>query len=113
MDLLGVIFVLLSLDETASFHEMLIHPVRDLETARHAVDELESIARDFDRPFFQAGALTARGELLLGEEKAAEASPVLGQSWRLWQSTDLPYESARARLHSRSPALFRTSASIR
>jgi hypothetical protein len=26
--LLGVIFVLLSLDETASFHEMLIHPVR-------------------------------------------------------------------------------------
>ncbi|HUG30121.1 MAG TPA: adenylate/guanylate cyclase domain-containing protein [Candidatus Limnocylindria bacterium] len=71
----------------------------DLETARQAVDELESIAGDFERPFFQAGAMTARGELLLGEEKAAEASPVLGQSWRLWQSTDLPYESAQARLH--------------
>jgi class 3 adenylate cyclase len=72
---------------------------RDLETAKQAVDELEAIAADFERPFFQAGALTARGELLLGEEKAAEASPVLGQSWRLWQTTDLPYESARARLH--------------
>ena len=63
-----------------------------------AVEELESIATDFERPLFQAGALTARGELLLGEDKPAEASPVLGQSWRLWQTTDLPYESARARL---------------
>jgi class 3 adenylate cyclase len=72
---------------------------RDLETAKQAVEELEAIAADFERPFFQAGALTARGELLLGEDKASEASPVLGQSWRLWQTTDLPYESARARLH--------------
>ncbi len=70
----------------------------DLETARGAVEELETIARDFERPLFQAGALTARGELLLGQDKAKEASPLLGQSWRLWQTTDLPYESARARL---------------
>jgi class 3 adenylate cyclase len=70
----------------------------DLETAGKAVEELEAIAADFERPLFQAGAMTARGELLLGEDKAAEASPVLGQSWRLWQTTDLPYESARARL---------------
>jgi class 3 adenylate cyclase len=72
---------------------------RDLETAKQAVEELEAIAAEFERPLFQAGALTARGELLLGEDKASEASPVLGQSWRLWQTTDLPYESARARLH--------------
>ena len=71
----------------------------DLETARGAVEELEGIAKDFERPLFQAGAMTARGELLLGEEKAAEASPVLGRSWRLWQTTDLPYEAGRARLH--------------
>jgi class 3 adenylate cyclase len=70
----------------------------DLEAARVAVEELESIAIDYERPLFQAGAMTARGELLLGEEKPAEASPVLGQSWRLWQTSDLPYESARARL---------------
>jgi class 3 adenylate cyclase len=70
----------------------------DLETARLAVEELESIAGDFDRPLFQAGALTSRGELLLGEEKPEEASSILGQSWRLWQANNLPYESARARV---------------
>ncbi|HEU4673604.1 MAG TPA: adenylate/guanylate cyclase domain-containing protein, partial [Candidatus Limnocylindrales bacterium] len=70
----------------------------DLATAGRAVDELESIAGDFDRPLFQANALTARGELLLDEDRPADASPILGQSWRLWQSTNLPYESARARV---------------
>lgn len=71
----------------------------DLEAAGPAVTELESIAADFQRPVFEAGALTARGELFLGEARPSEASPLLGRSWRLWQETDLPYESARARLH--------------
>jgi class 3 adenylate cyclase len=71
----------------------------DLETAGAAVVELEGIATDFQRPLFEAGALTARGELLLGEDRPSEASPILGRSWRLWQDTDLPYESAQARLH--------------
>jgi class 3 adenylate cyclase len=70
----------------------------DLDGARAAVEELEVIASDFERPFHQAGALTARGELLLGEQKPIEASPILGKSWRLWQTTDLPYEAAQARL---------------
>jgi class 3 adenylate cyclase len=70
----------------------------DLETAGPAVAELESIAADFQRPLYEAGALTARGGLLLGEDRPSEASPVLGRSWRLWRETDLPYESARARL---------------
>ena len=70
----------------------------DLETARVAVDELDEIATDFERPLHKAGALTARGELLLGEHKPVEASPVLGRSWRLWQTNDLPYEAAQARL---------------
>lgn len=70
----------------------------DLASAGIAVDELESIATEFQRPLFEAGALTGRGELLLGEDRASEASPILGRSWRLWQETDLPYESARARL---------------
>lgn len=71
---------------------------RDFETAERAVAELESIATAFDQPVFEAGALTGRGELLLGEARPSEASPLLGRSWRLWQETDLPYESARARL---------------
>ena len=62
------------------------------------MDELETIAADFGRPLHKAGALTARGELLLGENKPVEASPVLGRSWRLWQTSDLPYEAAQARL---------------
>jgi class 3 adenylate cyclase len=70
----------------------------DLETAGPAVAELESIAAEFQQPVFEAGALTGRGELLLGEDRPSEASPILGRSWRLWQETDLPYESARARL---------------
>ena len=71
----------------------------DPPAAAAAVEELESIAADYEQPLFRAGAMTARGELLLGLDRASEASPVLGQSWRLWQTTDLPYESACARLH--------------
>ena len=71
----------------------------DLETAQRAVEELEQIAVDFERPLYRAGAMTARGELLLGENRPQEASPVLGKSWRLWQATDLPYEAAQARVH--------------
>jgi len=70
----------------------------EIETARGAVEELESIAVRFKRPVFEAGALTAKGELLLGEDRPSEASPILGRSWRLWMENDLPYESARARL---------------
>ena len=70
----------------------------EMETARKAVEELESIAVAYKRPLFEAGALTAKGELLLGEDRPSEASPILGRSWRLWLDNDLPYESARARL---------------
>ena len=70
----------------------------DLQRARDAVEELETIAAGYKRPLFEAGALTAKGELLLGEDRPSEASPILGRSWRLWLEHDLPYESARARL---------------
>ena len=70
----------------------------ELETARAAVEDLESIASGYKRPLFEAGAMTAKGELLLGEDRPSEASPILGRSWRLWMENDLPYESARARL---------------
>ena len=70
----------------------------DLDAARNAVEELESIAAGYKRPLFEGGALMAKGELLLGEDRPSEASPILGRSWRLWMENDLPYESARARL---------------
>ena len=70
----------------------------ELDAARDAVEELESIAAGYKRPLFEGGALMAKGELLLGEDRPSEASPILGRSWRLWMENDLPYESARARL---------------
>src|SRR2546423_11991473 len=70
----------------------------DLGAARKAVEELASIAAAFKQPVFEAGALTAQGELLLGEDRPSEASPILGRSWRMWLESDLPYASARARL---------------
>jgi len=69
----------------------------EMEPARKAVEELASIAAGFNRPLFEAGALTGKGELLLEEARPSEASPLLSRSWRLWQDNDLPYESARAR----------------
>ena len=71
----------------------------DLDGARNAVEELESIAAGYKRPLFEGGALMGKGELLLGEGRPSEASSILGRSWRLWMESDLPYESARARLH--------------
>ena len=62
----------------------------DLDAARNAVDELESIATGYKRPLFEGGALMAKGELLLGEDRPSEASPLLGRSWRLWMDNDLP-----------------------
>jgi class 3 adenylate cyclase len=70
----------------------------DIDAARAAVEEFESIATAYKRPLFEAGALTGKGELLLGQDLTAEASQILGRSWRLWMDSDLPYESARARL---------------
>jgi class 3 adenylate cyclase len=70
----------------------------EMESARKAVEELESIAAGYKRPLFEAGALTAKGELLMGEDRPSEASPILDRSWRVWMENDLPYESARARL---------------
>ncbi len=70
----------------------------DMETARSAVAELEAISSDFGRPVFEAGLLTAQGELFLRDEKAPDASSTLERAWRLWQQIELPYESARSRL---------------
>src|SRR4029450_121254 len=62
----------------------------DMDAARNAVEELESIAAGYKRPLFEGGALLAKGELLLGEERPSEASPILGRSWRLWMGNELP-----------------------
>jgi class 3 adenylate cyclase len=70
----------------------------DLETARAATEELERLATEYQRPAFEAMALSARGTLLLHEGDHAAAARELGRAWRSWRETGFPYESARARM---------------
>ena len=70
----------------------------DIETARAAMEELERIAEEYERPAFQAVALTARGAVLLGEGDHAGSIRELTKAGRVWREVGFPYEGARARL---------------
>lgn len=70
----------------------------DLTTARVAVAEMEDFAAEHEGPVWEASALTCRGALLVVEGSPEAAIPSLNRAWRLWRDTDLPYESARARV---------------
>jgi len=70
----------------------------DLETARAASQELESIAREFDRPAFEASALTARGEVALHEGNPGSAVEDFDRAWRVWRGLGFPHQAARARM---------------
>jgi class 3 adenylate cyclase len=69
----------------------------DLETARVAVEEMQMIATEFDRPAFEANYLTATAEIALHVGDPEAALPGLDRAWRVWRELDFPYESARAR----------------
>ena len=69
----------------------------DLNTARAATEELERLSAEYQRPAFQAMALSARGALLLYEADHAAAIGELDRAWRSWRETGFPYEGARAR----------------
>jgi class 3 adenylate cyclase len=70
----------------------------DLETSRRATEELEMISTEFDRPAFEATALTARGATGLQEGDTQAAIVALERALRLWRDIDFPYEAARTRL---------------
>ena len=72
--------------------------IGDLDTARAAVEELETIAGTHGSTALQAGAAVARGALLLSEGDAGNAVAKLAQGWRLWQQVEAPYQSGRARV---------------
>jgi hypothetical protein len=71
--------------------------VRDHDSARSAVTELEETAETYDIPALSAAAEHARGELELATGDAAEAALRLASGQRLWQQVEAPYEAARAR----------------
>ena len=70
----------------------------DGDTARAATEELERLAEEYQRPAFEAMALTARGEVLMAEGDHAAAIRELTRAWRVWRDIGFPYEGARARV---------------
>jgi class 3 adenylate cyclase/tetratricopeptide (TPR) repeat protein len=69
----------------------------DVAAARTAANELRELAERFDRAALTAAATTASG-LVEFAEGDAEAADTLQRAWRQWQTLDMPYEGARARL---------------
>jgi class 3 adenylate cyclase len=69
----------------------------DVATARGATEELEALAKEFQRPAFEAMAFNARGQLALHLGDHAGAIRDLGRARRTWSEIGFPYESARAR----------------
>lgn len=70
----------------------------DLETARAAYRELEEVAVRFDSSALAASVLRARGEILLAEGDAADASVCFADAVRAWSGVGAPYETAECRL---------------
>ena len=70
----------------------------DLDEARAAVDELETMARESDTPAFAASAATAAGALHLTSGDVSDALGRLREACAAWQQLKLPYEAARARV---------------
>ena len=68
----------------------------DTVTAGAAVDELETIAGEYDSPILLATAATCRGRLLLATGDAA-ACPALRAALTCWQKLEVPHEVATAR----------------
>lgn len=70
----------------------------DTAAAAAGVDELETIAADFDSLYLDAMAAYGRGAVALSRGDAAGACVALRRAWRSWQELDAPYDAARARL---------------
>ena len=69
----------------------------DLEAAREARRELESIAEEEDPPALRAMAAEARGTVELAEGDAGAALVSLRRAGDLWRRLEAPYEAARMR----------------
>jgi DNA-binding NarL/FixJ family response regulator len=70
----------------------------DTDAASAGVDELETIASDFDSAYLEAVAAEGRGAVWLATGDATQACVALRQAWRAWQALDAPYEAAHVRL---------------
>ncbi|WP_240786952.1 response regulator transcription factor [Ramlibacter rhizophilus] len=70
----------------------------DVEAARQAAVELESIAADVGALVLHAWSGKATGTVLLAQDDAQAALAVLRDAWQQWQELDSIYESAEVRV---------------
>jgi class 3 adenylate cyclase len=70
----------------------------DVDRARWAADELQSVADELGIRTINAAAAVARGRALLAAGDAAAARQSFQNGARIWQELGAPYETARARL---------------
>ncbi|HEX3214278.1 MAG TPA: LuxR C-terminal-related transcriptional regulator [Actinomycetota bacterium] len=70
----------------------------DPTTAGRACDELQRTASTYGSSGLEAGALQARGAVLLAGGRPDAALPTLRAACRRWQELDAPYDAARVRL---------------
>jgi DNA-binding CsgD family transcriptional regulator len=69
----------------------------DLEAARSACRELESIAEGHESDAIRASAAQARGMVDLAEDDAGAALASLRRAEQVWHGVEAPYETARVR----------------
>ncbi len=71
----------------------------ELDTAAGAVKELERIADDYQSAVLCAASAQATGLLALAQGDTDIAEAELFRAWKLWSEADVPYETARTRVH--------------
>ena len=72
--------------------------VRDLATARGALDELSALAAECGAAFLRALSAHAEGRVLLAEGQPKAALTALRMAWTGWQEVEAPYDAARVRV---------------
>jgi DNA-binding CsgD family transcriptional regulator len=70
----------------------------DVDAARSACLELETIAADYEAAMLDAAVHYAKGAVDLAEGDPASALVLLRRASQAWQELDAPYEEARARV---------------
>jgi class 3 adenylate cyclase len=70
---------------------------RNLDRAKKAADELETIATTYNAATLHAATDSARGALLLAAGDTTSAVRTLRRAVSRWREVDAPYEAARAR----------------
>ncbi len=67
----------------------------DLDQANRALDAIDAVVADCPTCGFETLATQLRGTVMVSEDRAEEALPLLRTACRRWQELDAPYDAAR------------------